>query len=139
MEAFYTVDLIFLKDHLRLSNNLAYPNSRDKKGNLWKMEFKTFFVWKSNESDKTHTTFRDLAFTAKLQLVDLAGSERLKKTQAEGDRKKEGIRINEGLLALGNVISALAKTAEGKKLHIPYRDSTITRLLQGKLALRLTV
>ena len=83
--------------------------------------------------------FRDLAFTAKLQLVDLAGSERLKKTQAEGDRKKEGIRINEGLLALGNVISALAKTTEGKKLHIPYRDSTITRLLQGRLILRIAV
>ncbi|PAV57349.1 hypothetical protein WR25_00300 [Diploscapter pachys] len=82
---------------------------------------------------KEAVTEEDLAFTAKLQLVDLAGSERLKKTQAEGDRKKEGIRINEGLLALGNVISALAKTTEGKKLHIPYRDSTITRLLQDSL------
>lgn len=40
---------------------------------------------------------RDSGFTAKLHLVDLAGSERLKKTQAEGARKMEGIRINEGL------------------------------------------
>jgi len=37
----------------------------------------------------------------------LAGSERLKRTGATGDRAKEGISINCGLLALGNVISAL--------------------------------
>lgn len=75
--------------------------------------------------------FRDTAFQSKLHLVDLAGSERLKKTQAEGIRKNEGIKINEGLLALGNVISALSESGGPK--HIPYRDSKITRLLQGCL------
>lgn len=45
--------------------------------------------------------------TSKFHLVDLAGSERSKKTQATGDRFKEGVKINQGLLALGNVISAL--------------------------------
>jgi kinesin family protein 4/21/27 len=41
---------------------------------------------------------------------------------------KEGISINKGLLALGNVIAAL--TEEGKKNnHIPYRDSKLTRVL----------
>lgn len=45
---------------------------------------------------------------------------------------KEGISINKGLLALGNVISAL--TEEGKKnVHIPYRDSKLTRVLQDSL------
>jgi hypothetical protein len=39
--------------------------------------------------------------------VDLAGSERIKKTGATGMTMKEGININRGLLALGNVISAL--------------------------------
>jgi len=40
-----------------------------------------------------------------------------------------GININRGLLALGNVISALG---EGKKReYISYRDSKLTRLLQG--------
>jgi hypothetical protein len=43
--------------------------------------------------------------TSKFNMVDLAGSEKLKKTAAQGDRMKEGISINSGLLALGNVIS----------------------------------
>lgn len=43
--------------------------------------------------------------TSKFNMVDLAGSERLKRTAAQGERMKEGISINSGLLALGNVIS----------------------------------
>lgn len=45
--------------------------------------------------------------SAKFHFVDLAGSERIKKTGASGKQQKEGISINRGLLALGNVISAL--------------------------------
>uniref|UniRef100_A0A1I8C129 Kinesin motor domain-containing protein n=1 Tax=Meloidogyne hapla TaxID=6305 RepID=A0A1I8C129_MELHA len=67
---------------------------------------------------------------AKFHFVDLAGSERLKRTGATGDRAKEGISINSGLLALGNVISALGS---GKVTHVPYRDSKLTRLLQDSL------
>ncbi|XP_036963460.1 kinesin-like protein KIF21A isoform X7 [Acanthopagrus latus] len=70
--------------------------------------------------------------TAKFHFVDLAGSERLKRTGATGDRAKEGISINCGLLALGNVISALGD--RGKRAsHVPYRDSKLTRLLQDSL------
>jgi kinesin family member 4 len=47
------------------------------------------------------------ATTSKFHLVDLAGSERSKKTKATGLRFDEGVKINQGLLALGNVISAL--------------------------------
>ncbi|KAI7862699.1 hypothetical protein BDF14DRAFT_1508941 [Spinellus fusiger] len=70
--------------------------------------------------------------TSKFHFVDLAGSERLKRTAAEGDRRKEGININAGLLALGNVISALGDTSK-RSTHIPYRDSKLTRLLQDSL------
>ncbi|XP_026859013.2 kinesin-like protein KIF21A isoform X7 [Electrophorus electricus] len=70
--------------------------------------------------------------TAKFHFVDLAGSERLKRTGATGDRAKEGISINCGLLALGNVISALGDRAK-RSTHVPYRDSKLTRLLQDSL------
>jgi hypothetical protein len=70
---------------------------------------------------------------SKLHLVDLAGSERLKRTSATGDRVKEGISINAGLHALGNVISALSNTSKQRPSHIPYRDSKLTRLLQDSL------
>lgn len=70
--------------------------------------------------------------TSKFHFVDLAGSERLKRTGATGERQKEGISINCGLLALGNVISALGDKSK-RALHIPYRDSKLTRLLQDSL------
>ena len=44
--------------------------------------------------------------SAKFHFVDLAGSERIKKTGATGKLMQEGISINKGLLALGNVIAA---------------------------------
>ncbi|KAI5065342.1 hypothetical protein GOP47_0020037 [Adiantum capillus-veneris] len=71
---------------------------------------------------------------AKLHLVDLAGSERAKRTGADGVRFKEGVHINKGLLALGNVISALGDDKKRKEGgHVPYRDSKLTRLLQDSL------
>lgn len=79
---------------------------------------------------ETSTEFETL--TAKFHFVDLAGSERLKRTGATGERAKEGISINCGLLALGNVISALGDKSK-KALHVPYRDSKLTRLLQDSL------
>ncbi|XP_074621039.1 LOW QUALITY PROTEIN: chromosome-associated kinesin KIF4-like [Acropora palmata] len=70
---------------------------------------------------------------AKFHLVDLAGSERVKKTHAQGERFKEGVNINKGLLALGNVISALSDELKKSNAHVPYRDSKLTRLLQDSL------
>jgi len=78
----------------------------------------------------------ELVTTSRFTFVDLAGSERMKKTGAEGNRAREGIKINEGLLALGNVINALAdeeRLAKGGRVHVPYRQSKLTRLLQEAL------
>jgi hypothetical protein len=46
-------------------------------------------------------------------------------------RFKETVNINQGLLALGNVISALGDTRKQQRgnVHVPYRDSKLTRLL----------
>eukprot|EP01132_Coremiostelium_polycephalum_P010331 gene10331-12684_t len=80
-------------------------------------------------SDEKNPTIR-----SQFHFVDLAGSERIKKTKAEGQRLKEGININSGLLALGNVISALGDTRRtNKPKHVPYRDSKLTRILQSSL------
>uniref|UniRef100_A0A8B9UHH6 Kinesin-like protein n=1 Tax=Anas zonorhyncha TaxID=75864 RepID=A0A8B9UHH6_9AVES len=69
---------------------------------------------------------------AKMSLIDLAGSERASVTNTRGERLREGANINRSLLALINVINALAD-AKSKKTHIPYRDSKLTRLLKDSI------
>ncbi|XP_065071824.1 centromere-associated protein E-like isoform X2 [Rhopilema esculentum] len=67
----------------------------------------------------------------KIYICDLAGSERIKRTKASGERLQEAQHINSSLLELGNVIQALA---EGHRSHVPFRNSTLTRLLQEGLS-----
>jgi hypothetical protein len=67
----------------------------------------------------------------KLNLVDLAGCERVRVTGATGKRLEESKSINGSLSALGNVIKALTDTT--KRVHIPFRDSKLTRLLEDSL------
>ncbi|KAK9172017.1 Kinesin motor domain protein [Cryptosporidium meleagridis] len=88
-----------------------------------------------------------------LNFVDLAGSESIKRTQSEGDRRKEGMSINRSLLALSQVISQLSESTivephanvcpnqtnfadgsfQSKNKYINYRDSKITRILSDSL------
>ena len=63
-----------------------------------------------------------------LNLVDLAGSERVNKD--ENSNSSETGYINKSLFALSNVIN---KLSENKNIHIPYRDSKLTRLLSVAL------
>lgn len=106
---------------------------------------------------------------AKFHFVDLAGSERAHRTGNVGERFKESVFINTGLLALGNVISALSDAKKKvvhtrtcnasfelhyinlflvdsscylllkialitfQVVHVPYRDSKVTRLLKDSL------
>lgn len=88
----------------------------------------------NRESSRSHAIFTVILRQAKdngiieskLAFVDLAGSERLKRTECTGNRARESISINSGLLALGNVINALYL----KKNHVPFRDSKLTRILE---------
>ncbi|RXM94781.1 Kinesin-like protein KIF27 [Acipenser ruthenus] len=87
-----------------------------------------------SEADQLHDGPCDSfqLISSKFHFVDLAGSERAAKTGNTGERFKESIQINSGLLALGNVISALGDPKR-KSLHIPYRDTKITRILKDSL------
>ncbi len=49
--------------------------------------------------------------------MDLAGSEKVLKTKAGGMRLDEAKKINQSLLALGNVIEALVKDGDRKVCH----------------------
>ncbi|KAK3329428.1 kinesin motor domain-containing protein [Apodospora peruviana] len=73
-----------------------------------------------------------------LSLIDLAGSEKAAESK---ERRQEGSHINKSLLTLGTVIAKLSETKDkdGKPAdkdgkHLPYRDSKLTRLLQGALS-----
>ncbi|KAH6659989.1 kinesin motor domain-containing protein, partial [Truncatella angustata] len=67
-----------------------------------------------------------------LSLIDLAGSEKAAESK---ERRQEGSHINKSLLTLGTVISKLSDAKDkDAKHHLPYRDSKLTRLLQGALS-----
>lgn len=87
------------------------------------------------ESEDINSGMSAKIFRSKLSMVDLAGSERASHTQNRGIRMIEGARINRSLLALGNCINALVEQRSGSSgtVHIPYRDSKLTRLLKDSL------
>lgn len=72
---------------------------------------------------------------SQLMLCDLAGSERVRRTSSRGARLEEARAINASLHTLGQVISALsvASTNPHARVHIPWRDSKLTRLLYGNI------
>ena len=75
------------------------------------------------DADPNLDLARTLSF---LNMIDLAGSESAKAAVNKGHRT-EGSYINKSLLTLGTVI---AKLSDGNAVHIPFRDSKLTRLLQ---------
>lgn len=95
------------------------------------------------QSSRSHTVFsilvhikenghdgEEMLKIGKLNLVDLAGSENSSKAGNEkGIRTRESVNINQSLLTLGRVITALVERTP----HIPYRESKLTRLLQESL------
>ena len=80
---------------------------------------------------ETKSTGEDVIKIGKLNLVDLAGSENVSRagSNRKEERQREAGNINQSLLTLGRVINALVD----KSLHIPYRDSNLTRLLRDSL------
>ena len=100
----------------------------------------------NERSSRSHTIFRinlecrggsnenSRVFSSVLHLVDLAGSEGLRRTDATGTRRLEGVNINKSLLSLSRVIKALAEsTQHNANQHIGFRESQLTRVLQTSL------
>jgi len=71
----------------------------------------------------------NIEYLGKLFMVDLAGSERVAKSGVKGIALREATEINTSLTALGDVMQALQK----KTSYIPYRNSTLTYLMQNAL------
>lgn len=71
----------------------------------------------------------ELVKIGKLNLVDLAGSENIGRSGAVDKRAREAGNINQSLLTLGRVITALVE----RRPHVPYRESKLTRILQDSL------
>lgn len=104
---------------------------------------KTAATLMNAQSSRSHTVFsilvhikengndgEEMLKIGKLNLVDLAGSENISKAGNEkGIRTRESVNINQSLLTLGRVITALVERTP----HIPYRESKLTRLLQESL------
>lgn len=78
---------------------------------------------------ESNTEGEELLKIGKLNLVDLAGSENINRSGAVDKRAREAGNINQSLLTLGRVITALYE----KTPHVPYRESKLTRLLQDSL------
>jgi len=83
--------------------------------------FQMWLEGRNTESAKTTA--------AVLNLVDLAGSERVARSGAVELQMKEAQAINRSLVALGNVIRAIAE----KQAHVSFRESKLTRILEPYL------
>lgn len=113
----------------------------------------------NQKSSRSHAIFRIIVNNPEFQkssfldIVDLAGSEWIKKSQMNDKKSSEEmISINSSLLVLGKCISNLAlkplstsqqlsqlensqeNPQKAKKIHIPFRDSLLTIILQDCLS-----
>ncbi|XP_065566574.1 kinesin-like protein KIF28P isoform X2 [Artemia franciscana] len=82
---------------------------------------------------KVNDKGEEMVKMAVVNLVDLAGSERVGSAGSSAERLKEGANINQSLACLGKCIHALAESAQGKQVKVPFRESSLTKLLMNAL------
>ena len=92
---------------------------------------------RSDDPDERYSKPVTYKKVSKINLVDLAGSERAKKSGAAGQQLKEASNINQSLFTLKKVIDSLVinskETNPKRHVAIPFRESTLTRLLSDSL------
>ena len=137
------------------SHALLSITVRRKVGGDSSIDRQTTPIAKNNQNNQNKTDNRVRVLKGKLLLVDLAGCERVGKSGAEGTTFDEAIAINLHLHALGKCIAALAlngvdnanstnanpkqiQNNDGSNIspthvHVPYRESKLTRLLKDSL------
>ena len=112
----------------RVSGALAKRQVAETKCNAFSSRSHGIFTLQIHSKEKT-VEGEDLIRVGKLHLVDLAGSENVGRSGAKDKRLREAGNINQSLLTLGRVITALVE----QRGHVPYRDSKLTRLLRDSL------
>lgn len=90
----------------------------------------------NKESSRSHSILTIyLNDLCKIHLIDLAGSEDNRQTGNTGKQLLESVNINKSLFQLRKVVDSLHNNSTGSKrqVHVAYRDSKLTRLLQDSL------
>lgn len=70
----------------------------------------------SGYDEKVDGQSHEIRRESRINFIDLAGSERVASVNSTGERREEGLTINQSLLTLGRVITALAE-----QTFVPYR------------------
>lgn len=115
------LDLLMMGNYMRKISSTPMNQSSSRSHCI----FTVIFEKKNNEDGSV--------FVSKLHLVDLAGSERISKGLSEGAQMTETKHINLSLSFLEQVIIALKAHQQGKRVHIPYRNSAMTTILKDSL------
>ena len=77
---------------------------------------KRIIVVSLGHEEKVDGQSHEIRRQSRINFIDLAGSERVASVNSIGERREEGLNINQSLLTLGRVITALAE-----QTFVPYR------------------
>lgn len=138
LDKFYVADIEDVNQVLKIGNSnrevaeTKMNSSSSRSHSILRVE-----ICVRDNDDTSYGKGEEVVYNSTLFLVDLAGSERLNKsgTNSSHNSLKETIGINSSLSALGNVINILGSetNVNGRRPHIPYRDSKLTRVLANSL------
>jgi len=117
------------------SLKVQHPGNADEALALCEEAFsrrRTAATSKNDRSSRSHLlVLLSINGGGRLLLADLAGAERQAKGDADRKLVSEACGINRALVALGKVVAARVEREAGGDVHVPYRDSQLTQLLEG--------